>query len=238
MRFIDIFRHTHQRGICMIVSNLYLRMLLIRYGRVELLKIVVEQFNSGVIKDIKYHLGTNRNSVVRRITVLLLILYLFAMVNVGRYVYWDLWHGFSWASWSYTLFPFPTEMSGISLPVVMPLNPIEVFIYLFFIGQGIWVAWMFLGVLYIMMPLVRRGYSSLGRFNSKPEQRSSDIVEPVSRFTKSAAVLAVFLSTGTFIVNLAIYGPVVLLVVLGLSIVVFWSLLVEDRNVTSKMLPT
>ena len=189
-------------------------MLLIRNWRVELLKIVVQQFNNGVIKGIKCYIGTNRDSVVRRITVLLLIPYLFAMVNMERFVHGDIWNGFYWPSWSYMLFPIPIETQGV-LPVEIALNPIDAFIYLFFIGHGIWVAWMILGVLYIMMPIVRRGYSSLGSFNSKPEQKASDIVEPVSRFTKSAAVLAVFLSIGTFIANLVIYGPVPLSVVLG-----------------------
>jgi len=85
-----------------------------------------------------------------------------------------------------------------------------------------------------MMPLVRRGYSSLDRFNSKPELKPSDIVESVSRFTRSTSIITVLLSTVTFIFNLVVYGTLPLLVVLGLSIVVFWILFVEDRKVKAE----
>ncbi len=229
----SIFPHVRsfsRMNLSLILSKLYVQIKLIRNWRVELLKIVVEQFSNGVIEGIKDLIGTHRDSVVKRITVLLLILYLFAMVNVGRYVFGDLWNGLHWTSWSYTLFPIPTEILS-SLPVEITLNPIEAFIYLLFIGQGIWVAWMSLGVLYIMMPLVRRGYSSLGRFNSEPKQKPSVIVEPVGLFTRSTSVLTVLLSTVTFIFNLAVYGPLLLSVVLGLSIVVLWILFVKDRKV-------
>jgi hypothetical protein len=201
------------------------------------LKIVVEQFDNGVIEGIKNHIGTHRDSVVRRITVLLLILYFYAMVNVGRYIAWDPAHGLTWTSGGYSLFPIPFDslsLGYIVTPALEQLNPFDIFIYVIFIEQWFWVVWMFLGVLYIMMPLVRRGYFSLGRFDSKPDQKPSDIVEPISRFTKSTSVLTVLLSTMTFIFNLSVYGPLLLSVVLGLSIVVFWILFIEDRKVRAE----
>lgn len=200
-------------------------------------KIVVEQFINGVIRGIKNHLGTRRNALARRITVLLLILYSFAMVNVGRYIVWGPVLGLTWTSSGYSLFPIPFNLLSLGYvvtPVFYHLNALDMFIYVVFIGQWFWVAWMSLGILYIMMPLVRRGYFSLGTFNSKPEQKPSDIVEPVSLFTKLTSVLTVLLSTGTFIVNLAVYGPLLLSIVLGLSIVVFWILFVENRKAKPK----
>ena len=199
-----------------------------------MLKTVVEQFSNGVIEGIKDLIGSHRDSVVKRSTVLLLILYLSAMVNVGRFVSGDIWNGLFWTSSGFSLFPIPINYLSLgygNAPVFTQMNPFDIFIYVIFIEQWFWVVWMFLGVLYIMMPLVRRGYFSLSRFNSKPDQKPSDIVEPVSRFTKSASVLTVLLSTYTFIFNLAVYGPLLLSVVLGLSIVVFWILFVEDRKV-------
>ena len=202
-----------------------------------MLKIVVEQFNNGAIKSVKRHIGIYRSSLVRRITVLLSILYLLAMVNVGQHIFWDPAVGLTWSSSGYALFPIPIDLRSLGYfvtPMHYHLSPFDIFIYMIFVGQWFWAAWMLLGVLYIMIPIVRRGYTSWDRFNSKPEQKPSDTVGPVSRFTKSTSILTVLLSTGTFIFNLAVYGPLLLSIVLGLSIVVFWILFVEDRKVKAE----
>jgi hypothetical protein len=197
-----------------------------------LLKSVAEQFDYGVNKSIRSYIRTCRNSFLKRFSVMLLIPYFCAMVHVGGNILGNIWDGFQWKWWAYALFPIPMEMlpGYFYLPTERFLNPIETLIYLIFIDNGLWIGWLFLGAIYIMMPLLRRVYSLLGNSKSKNEQTLSDIAEPVSRFTKTLVVLAVLLSTGTFIVNLAIYGPLLLSAVVGLSLVAFWSLFTENRK--------
>ncbi len=114
-----------------------------------------------MLAGIQQYINTKRAAFVSRVAVILLLLYFAVLVDAGSHVSGDLAHGFHFPHSGYRLFPFPLSTVYLNAPVQIPLAPIEVFIYVVFIGQGIWIAWMSLGIIYIMMPLVRRVYSSL-----------------------------------------------------------------------------
>jgi hypothetical protein len=78
-------------------------------------------------------------NIDRRIFVLLLMVYLAIMVSVARWgVVGNLFDGFSWHYPGFGLFPIPFFGSGVT-PVEVPLTLVDLFIYLIFIGHGIWI---------------------------------------------------------------------------------------------------
>lgn len=198
--------------------------------------IVPAKYSTRVLAGIQNRIKTQRAAFVRRVAVILLLLYFAVMVDAGRAVMGDFTNGFYFGTSGYGLFPVPYRLppGWPSLQVITPLHPIEVFIYVVFIGQGIWIAWMSLSIIYIMMPLALWVYTTKGRPNSKTTQVQSERGEKVGVFTGIIAVLSVLLSVTTFSFsfNLENYGPLPLIVILGLSTVIIGFLLFEVKNIT------
>lgn len=104
--------------------------------------------STRVTTGIRQYFHTKRAAFVSRVAVLLLIPYLFAMVNVGRYISGDIWNGLFWTSSGYAMFPIPFDLTSLgygTTPTHYDLNFFDIFIYVIFIGQWFWIFWMSLG---------------------------------------------------------------------------------------------
>ncbi|MBY8999163.1 MAG: hypothetical protein KGD60_15725, partial [Candidatus Thorarchaeota archaeon] len=77
-------------------------------------------------------------------------------------------------------------------------------------------------------------YSSGRRPHSKSELEPLDRGEKVGVFTGLISIPSVLLSVETFIVNLERYGPLPLIMVLGLSTVIIVFLLIEVKNIIAR----
>lgn len=108
-------------------------------------------------KDVEpwYLARRNRGALLRRLLVLILLLDLAPMVVFARNISGDIVNGFYWAYPGLTLFPFPLDL-GSNLPVTAPLNPVDALVYMFFISNGIWMAWTAIALAYTFYPLFRR----------------------------------------------------------------------------------
>ena len=89
--------------------------------------------------------------ILTRILVIFLMLYLVVMVQVAnRGIY-----GFEWRSSGWSLFPIPqnpTWFGWIVVHMMIPLTPLELFVYLVFVGNGIWIFWEIIAVLFLVYP--------------------------------------------------------------------------------------
>ncbi|KXH72011.1 MAG: hypothetical protein AM326_11340 [Candidatus Thorarchaeota archaeon SMTZ-45] len=184
-----------------------------------------EQVRNRVIESIK----TQRAILVRRVAIILLLLYFAVMVDVGSYVYGTVDHGFYFTYLGYDIFPIPYQWA-VLLPVITELDPLRSFIFFTFIGQGIWIVWALLGIIYIVMPLVHWAYNIKREPDSEIMQVRSDKVEKIGVITGIVAVLSVYLSVVTFRINLVNYGLLPLVLVSSLSIVVICFLVIEILN--------
>ena len=126
----------------------------------------------------------NKKNIRKRIFVLSLMVYLAVMVSVSRWgVIGNLFDGYSWRSGGFGLFPIPYDASWFgygTLPVEVPLNPVELLIYLIFIAHEIWIFWMILGAIYILLPwsshlqkVVNRMRHSFSKLNKGTKRVSS-----------------------------------------------------------------
>lgn len=186
---------------------------------------VLAKNSTRVITGIQQYISTKRAAFVRRVAVILLLLYFAVMVDAGSYVRGDLESGFYFTNTGHGLFPFPYS-GGFSYPVYVYFDPLSTFIYVVFIAQGIWIAWMSLGIIYIMMPLALWVYNTMGRLNSKTTQVRSDRVKKGDVLTRIFAGFSAIFSVTTFSIgyNLENYGPLPLILVLGLSTMMVYSL--------------
>ncbi len=194
------------------------------------------KYSTRVIKGIQQYINTKRAAFVRRVAVVLLLLYFAVMVFAGRAVGSDIMNGIYFGTPGYSLFPFPYSLpSGwVIAQILVPLPPIQVFIYVVFTGQGIWIAWMSLGIIYIMMPLALWVYKTKGRLDSKTSQVQSESGKKVGVLTGIVALFPVLFSVATFSIyyNLVNYGLLPLIVVLGLSTVIIGFILIDVKNFT------
>lgn len=91
-----------------------------------------------------------------RIIVIILMLYLLVMVTVAYHgIVGDVFTGFDWVSGGWSLFPIPINPFWFGWIVTMafvPLTPLELLVYLIFVGHGVWIFWEVAGVVYIMYP--------------------------------------------------------------------------------------
>ncbi len=197
---------------------------------------VFVKYSTRVITGIQQYINTKRATFVRRVAVILLLFYFAVLVHVGLGVYGDFTYGFHFPTSGYQFFPIPAYPStgvGIS-PVETPLPPFQVFIYVILIYQNILIAWFLLAVMFIMLPIFRWVYSSGRRPHSKSELEPLDRGEKVGVFTGLISIPSVLLSVETFIVNLERYGPLPLIMVLGLSTVIIVFLLIEVKNIIAR----
>jgi len=95
-----------------------------------------------------------RGPILRRLVVVVLLIYLLALVSFARGIGGDLVEGFYWSMPGYRLFPIPVRLYDSWLPVTEDLTPIDQFVYVVFIWNGMWVAWTAVAVLYIVYPFL------------------------------------------------------------------------------------
>ncbi len=196
---------------------------------------ILAKYSTIVLASIQKYINTERAAFVRRVTNILLLLYFAVMVQAGGAVGGNYTSELYFGTPGYSLFPFPYSLpsgSGIE-QVLVPLPPIQVFIYVVFIGQGVWIAWMSLGIIYIMMPLVRWVYNTKYRPNTKSTHIQPERGEKVGVLTGIIALFPVLFSVATFSIpyNLVNYGLLPLIVVLGLSTVIIGFLFFEVKNI-------
>lgn len=189
---------------------------------------VVLEDSKRVIKSIPHRIYLHRALVVRRLAVLLLLLYFAVLVDAGSSVFRDSINGLYSGGMSMWLFPFPS-VGYRMLPAYVPLTQIDVFIYIVFINQGIWIAWMLPSVIYIMMPLPLWAYRTLKRPISKSTKVPHEKEERVGSLTSAIVIFSIVLSVATFSfhINLVNYGPVPLVVVLGISTTLVFTIFYE-----------
>lgn len=93
---------------------------------------------------------------LKRVLVILLMVDLVVMVSVASQgLRRNIFDGYYWPSSGWSLFPIPLNpywVGGIVLPVIVPLSPFELLVYLIFIGPGFWVFWEIIGAAYIAYP--------------------------------------------------------------------------------------
>ncbi len=91
-----------------------------------------------------------------RIVVIILMLYHLVMVTVAYHgLIGDVFTGFYWWSGGWSLFPIPINPSWFGWVVTMalvPLTPLELLVYLIFVGHGVWIFWDAAGIVYIVYP--------------------------------------------------------------------------------------
>ncbi|MGY5865081.1 MAG: hypothetical protein RTV41_10795 [Candidatus Thorarchaeota archaeon] len=193
------------------------------------------KYSTIVLASIQKYINTERAAFVRRVANILLLLYFAVMVQAGRAVGGNYTSELYFGTPGYSLFPFPYSLpSGSPIEqVLVPLPPIQVFIYVVFVGQGVWIAWMSLGIIYIMMPLVRWVYNTKYRPNTKSTYIQPERGEKVGVLTGIIALFPVLFSVATFSLyyNLVNYGPLSLMVVLGLSTMIIGFLVFEVKNI-------
>ncbi len=189
---------------------------------------VPAKYSTGVLAGIQPYFKTKRAAFVRRVAVVLLLLYFAVMVDAGNYVGWSIWHESYFSAPGNNLFPIPFKLPPgyLIAEVIVELDFLQTFIYVVFIGQWIWIAWMSLGIIYIMMPIVLKALGTLRR----PNMKSTPAREDVGVLTKLVAVLVVLLSVITYSGNLENYGLLPLIVVLGLSTVIIGFILIDVKN--------
>ncbi len=188
----------------------------------------------GQIKKRVYAIiKTKRAILVRRAAIILILLYFAAMVDVGSHVYGTVTQGFYFTYLGYELFPIPYQ-GVIVFPVIVELDLLRSFIFYTFIGQGMWIVWTSLGIIYILMPFALWAYNTKKEQNSEIKQVRSNKDERIGVITGIMAVLSIYLSVETFWTNLGNYGLLPLVAILGLSIVIFCFLVIEILNVIRK----
>lgn len=184
---------------------------------------VPEKHSVRVLEGIQNWMFNHRTLVVRRVAVILLLLYFAVMVHAGSHVGGDVNQGFYFATPSFALFPFPYVLPPgyVVILSIRPLTPIEVFIYVVFIQLGIWMVWVILGIIYIMMPLVLRVYRTKTKVETQMTEVRSDRGEKIDVLTVTLVGLSAIFSVTTFSIgcNLENYGPLPLILVIGLSTV-------------------
>ena len=94
--------------------------------------------------------------ILKRVIVMCFMVYLAVMVSVAdRGLVGNLFDGFSWLSTGWSLFPIPLDpawSTGAVYWVLVSLSPLELLVYLIFVGHGVWVFWEIIGVVYIVYP--------------------------------------------------------------------------------------
>ena len=186
--------------------------------------------NTGISTDIQQYIKTGHASFVRRLAVILLLLYFAAMVDVGRHVYGNVEQGFYFTYLGYEIFPLPYTW-GVILPVIVDLDPLRSFIYFTFIRRGMWVLWVLIGIIYILDPLLHWAFNIRREQESKVRLVRSGKGERIGVITGLVAVIAVYLSVATYRINLGNYGLLPLIVVSSLSIVVIGFMAIEILNI-------
>jgi hypothetical protein len=97
-----------------------------------------------------------RKLTLKRVLVIFLMVDLVVMVSVASQgLRGNIFDGYYWPYSGWSLFPIPLNpnwVRGIVLPVIVPLSPLELLIYLIFIGPGFWVFWEIIGAVYIAYP--------------------------------------------------------------------------------------
>lgn len=194
---------------------------------------VSTKHGTRIVAGIKQYINTRQATFVRRVVVILLLLYFAVMVDVGSHVYGTVAQGFYFANLGYDLFPLPYKWA-VLLPVITELDPFRSFIFFTFIGQGMWVLWVLLGIIYIIEPLFHWAYNIMREQESKIRPVQSDKGERIGILTGMVAVISVYLSVATYRMNLMNYGLLPLIVVSSLSIVVVGFLVIEILNVIRK----
>jgi hypothetical protein len=155
---------------------------------------------------------------VRRLAVVLLLLYFAVLMDAGSNVFLDPVNGVFSAGIGTMLFPIPTPGSRM-LPAYVPLSQIDVLVYTIFLYQGIWAAWLLLATAYILLPLILWIFKTSRRLGLDSAQVSQMKKEQVGVLTSAMVGFSIVLSVATFSFppNLWNYGPIPLVVVLGLS---------------------
>ena len=171
-----------------------------------------------MFKHAQDSLRSHRELIARRLAVLLLLLYLSALVDIGHVILGNLRTGFYYGNFGYVLFPFPSNPS-ILLPVITPVPLVEAIIHTIFIYQGIWIAWASLGILYIIMPLLLRGYRVVRGTTVVLGLEEGEKKARMGIITGILALLSIVFSLGTFSIenNLRSYGPMPFLATIVIS---------------------
>ena len=120
-------------------------------------------------EQVDSHKKQDKRNIGRRIFVLLLLVYFAAMINVAQGITSIRFGDFYWCDMGYKLFPIPYYEGwfGPTEPALVPLNQTELFIYLNFITNGIWIFWMGIGMIYIVYPWSSPLQNFLGHLKSK-----------------------------------------------------------------------
>lgn len=94
-----------------------------------------------------------RGPILRRVVVVVLLIYLLALVPFARGIGGDLAEGFYWTYSGHRLFPIPVDFHSM-LPMTEDLTPIDQFVYVVFMWNGMWVVWTVVALFYIVYPLL------------------------------------------------------------------------------------
>jgi hypothetical protein len=194
---------------------------------------VSTEHSTGIVTGIHQYINTRPATFVRRVVVILLLLYFAVMVDVGRHVYGTVEEGFFFTYLGYEIFPLPYTW-GVLLPVIVELDPLRSFIYFTFIGQGMWALWVLIGIVYIVMPLLHWVYNIRREQEPKSGPVQSDMSESIGILTGLVSVISVYLSVVTYTRNVMNYGLLPLIVVSTLSIVVIGFVVDDMLNVDRK----
>jgi hypothetical protein len=189
---------------------------------------VVLEDSKRVTKSTPHRIYLQRALVVRRLSVFLLLLYFAVLVDAGSGIFLDSVNGVYSGGIAVWLFPIPSV--GLRMvPAYVPLTQIDVIIYLVFINQGIWIAWMLPSIIYIIMPLPLWAYRTFARPISRPVEIQHEKEEKVGILTSAIAIFSILLSVATFSfeLNLGHYGPIPLVLVLGISVTLVFAILYE-----------
>ena len=97
-----------------------------------------------------------RSVILNRVLVMILMVDLVVMVSVASQgLQGSIFDGFYWPNSGWSLFPIPQNPNWsewVSLPVLVPLSPLDLLVYLVFVGHGVWIFWEIIAVVYIVYP--------------------------------------------------------------------------------------
>jgi hypothetical protein len=192
-----------------------------------------EKHGVRMLEGVQNRMFIHRAVLLRRVAVSLLLLYFGVMVDVGSHVYGTLEQGYYFTHIGYDIFPIPYKW-GILFPAHADLDLLRSFIFFIFIGQGMWVLWVLLGIVYIVEPLIHWAYNIKREQRMKNRPVRTDRRERIGILTGIVALFSVYLSVTTFRINLGNYGLLPLIVVSSLSIMVIGFLVVEILNAIRK----
>jgi hypothetical protein len=189
----------------------------------------------GVLQCVRRLLYQHRDSIARRIAILLFLFYLIAVVDAGQYIRGDISTGFYYSGSGLALFPFP-RIPYVFAEVILLLPSIQVFVYIVFVYRGIWIAWASLSLLYIAIPLVSWAYKRVKKTTLLHDQGGKERIEGISIITGSAAFLSILFSVGTYSVtsNFRFFEPIMFAFVLVLS-VLLTGILLQSLGIISKL---